>query len=150
MTGWRSPEAIESFQQDLADPRHGTENGYKNYRCRCDACCAVRSEIQKTQKERRSQNIDPKDSRHGTLSFYVAHKCRCARCTAANAASSREWGWAQGREPTLYPLPKPPPVLENADPFRRNQDDPRHGTEDGYALGCRCRRCRAAQREDRQ
>lgn len=31
-------ETQTRFQQDLSDPRHGTQNGYTNLVCRCPRC----------------------------------------------------------------------------------------------------------------
>lgn len=39
----KPPEIAAAFREDLTDPRHGTENGYRNLGCRCDACRAANS-----------------------------------------------------------------------------------------------------------
>jgi len=31
-------QTVEAFRANLDDPRHGTDNGYSNLRCRCDRC----------------------------------------------------------------------------------------------------------------
>lgn len=67
---------------DDDDPRHGTENGYQNYGCRCDPCRAAR-------KAARTLH-DPYDERHGTYNGYRNYGCRCDPCKAANSAHQRE------------------------------------------------------------
>lgn len=63
------------------DPRHGTRNGYLNYKCRCNPCAeanrAYVAERRKNPTETRS-----KKSEHGTTGRYV-RGCRCAQCARA-------------------------------------------------------------------
>jgi hypothetical protein len=78
----------------LDDPRHGTNNGYKNLGCRCDDCRKAgvawhREWLHRTGRvlpwdvyvaERRA-NLAP----HGTETRYTGpEKCRCAQCKEAS------------------------------------------------------------------
>ncbi|SEB81049.1 hypothetical protein SAMN04489807_2108 [Microbacterium hydrocarbonoxydans] len=71
------------------DARHGTPNGYRNYRCRCEPC----SEAHRLDKARRRQE-GPKGTRqpaqHGTLSKYTGG-CRCDDCRRATTIAAREY-----------------------------------------------------------
>jgi hypothetical protein len=91
------------------DPRHGTENGYKNLGCRCDACTTASTEYSRANgyssyKPARCACGNPKnvlsqrcrscydESRkppHGTESRYSHHGCRCVDCTADATANRR-------------------------------------------------------------
>lgn len=74
----------ELFQRDLDDPRHGSVNGYINYRCRCEKCLATGREYHnKVKAERKAQPI-PEDV-HGTYNGYTNYGCRCDACIHARA-----------------------------------------------------------------
>jgi hypothetical protein len=60
------------------DLRHGTLNGYINYRCRCDPCRAAKATYR-----------PPGPVPHGTLNGYNNHQCHCEACRAALAAYTR-------------------------------------------------------------
>ena len=74
---------------------------------------------------------------HGTVGRY--HRgCRCADCRGAKAAYDRAWRKANPeyfREWRKANAPLP------------GDDDPRHGTRNGYYYGCRCTDCRDAAAE---
>lgn len=95
--------------------KHGTQNEYQNYGCRCDACKAAGSKynaskllgqcprcgdpmwnVQRGREKSICQNceIERKQKmnlKHGTLSMYGRHKCRCDKCRAVSAASQRDY-----------------------------------------------------------
>lgn len=59
------PSAAElkvAFQADLADPRHGSANGYRNLGCRCPGCTDAWTTYQ---RDRRSTVSQSSDSRSG-------------------------------------------------------------------------------------
>lgn len=64
------------------DRRHGTENGYINYACRCEPCRAAHTDITYQRKQRRLQKPVP-DHVHGTANGYGNYGCRCVGCTDA-------------------------------------------------------------------
>lgn len=43
------------FAADASDPRHGTVNGYKNLRCRCEMCRVANTEFQAKYRVRRAE-----------------------------------------------------------------------------------------------
>ena len=67
------------FWETVTDPRHGTENGYKNLGCRCDRCREAHAEAVRASRIRRTMNPVPSHL-HGTLNAYVNYACRCADC----------------------------------------------------------------------
>ncbi len=73
---------------DDDDPRHGSNNAYLNYGCRCPKCVEARKE------HRRKLRANPAGraatSEHGTASKY-ARGCRCDRCRAAVTDAAREY-----------------------------------------------------------
>lgn len=75
--------AHKPFTSD--DPRHGTENGYGNLRCRCQPCRDAHTAKNKRKRAQRAQRISLDDARHGDVSFYFNHSCRCEMCRKANA-----------------------------------------------------------------
>ncbi|GAA1523101.1 hypothetical protein HD600_000202 [Microbacterium ginsengiterrae] len=68
------------------DPRHGTNNGYVNYRCRCDPCGEARKTFRRRLKENPAGRA--KSSEHGTRSRY-ARGCRCDDCKHAATSAAR-------------------------------------------------------------
>lgn len=76
------------------DPRHGTNNGYQNYACRCDPCRAAHYEYHKgrgygERYRRRLGMVSWAEHvarlptpEHGTRTSYK-NGCRCADCTQA-------------------------------------------------------------------
>jgi hypothetical protein len=54
----RKPKRVamtpEIFAASPDDPRHGTDNGYKNLRCRCDACRIANTASQAAYRARRA------------------------------------------------------------------------------------------------
>jgi hypothetical protein len=77
----------ERFRADLTDPRHGTQNGYTNLRCRCQPCRDVHAETVRRARARRASDI-PADI-HGKASTYQNYACRCRPCTDASTAEKR-------------------------------------------------------------
>lgn len=72
------------------DPRHGTENGYKNLKCRCAACKKAWAAAFQTAQRRRQFTLAVDDPRHGRASTYGNYKCRCTPCTDAWAEAKRQ------------------------------------------------------------
>ena len=50
-------ETIAIFAADASDPRHGTANGYKNLRCRCEPCTTANASLQREYRERRLTKV---------------------------------------------------------------------------------------------
>lgn len=72
------------------DERHGTVNGYNNWRCRCEACSAAGARFNAAAKqERRKRGLPEGDGRHGTVNGYTNWGCRCTDCKAAVSKSSQ-------------------------------------------------------------
>lgn len=69
------------------DPRHGTENGYSNRGCRCEACVAAHAVYCRERELGRSLD-GPDDPRHGTENGYGNFNCRCRDCTTAWSAAT--------------------------------------------------------------
>jgi hypothetical protein len=81
------------------DPRHGTDNGYRNLGCRCDECRKATAIAQLAymhrsgrsrpwdmyMAERRAQEPPP----HGTESRYSNQGCRCDECKEASRLAKR-------------------------------------------------------------
>lgn len=83
------------------DDRHGTENGYNNYGCRCVPCRTAHTTYTREvlTPNRLARPIDPMDERHGTVNLYDNYGCRCVPCTRANRdrgrkSRNRYVGWA--------------------------------------------------------
>jgi hypothetical protein len=76
------------------DPRHGTVDGYRKYKCKCNPCRAAwRARCKEFKAARVAQALDPNDPRHGTPNFYSNYDCRCRPCTdAMNAIDPRVKG----------------------------------------------------------
>jgi hypothetical protein len=74
------------------DERHGTANGYSNYKCRCARCReAWRVYVQEVLKPNRfAKQFDPDDERHGSLNLYNNYGCRCTPCTRAKRDHDRD------------------------------------------------------------
>jgi hypothetical protein len=66
------------------DPRHGTENGYSNLRCRCQHCREAWARTYQKRRQRKRNEPTPVGA-HGTVSGYSYWGCRCAKCTAVHA-----------------------------------------------------------------
>lgn len=111
------------------NPRHGTDNGYRNLGCRCDRCRAANaaSHLAWTHRtgmhrprEEYLDNLYDNPPPHGTVTSYARPWfCRCDECRAASAA-------ARARR-------------------RRTPNVAKHGRV-GYGNGCRCDVCREAYR----
>lgn len=71
------------------DPRHGTENGYGNLRCRCTACRGAHADYIADKK--RDRWLPPDDPRHGTCNGYGNYNCRCTPCTDAHNEYKRDY-----------------------------------------------------------
>jgi 5-methylcytosine-specific restriction endonuclease McrA len=102
---------------------HGTANGYKHYKCRCDKCKSAMSEYGR----KFTKKVPDKPIPHGTVNGYANYKCRCDKCKAAQSERNRQ----------KY-IPRP----------RREPNPIQHGTVNGYGTHkCRCDGCKAAQAE---
>lgn len=77
-----------AFHANLEDPRHGTQNGYVNLRCRCDRCRAANTDYCRELKAARASRIVP-ERLHGTVNAYSNYRCRCSQCRAAYNESRR-------------------------------------------------------------
>lgn len=77
-----------AFHNTPADPRHGTQNGYTNLRCRCSKCRASNAAYCNELKLRRSSRTVP-DRLHGTVNAYTNYLCRCPDCRMAYRDSRR-------------------------------------------------------------
>lgn len=110
------------------DPRHGTYNGYHNYRCRCRPCTQAHTDYIRARNHRlgihrpredylylHTRNAELRDN-HGTESRYRLG-CRCSSCTAAAADVRR---------------------------IRRLTPNPKAHGANAYKNGCRCDTCRQA------
>ena len=74
---WMEPLPVD-------DPRHGTLDGYRKFKCKCAPCRgAWRERCQELKAARITQALDPNDPRHGTRNFYSNYDCRCRPCTDA-------------------------------------------------------------------
>lgn len=62
--------------------KHGTQNAYLNYGCRCDDCKEAQREASKKQAARRKARETPGHV-HGTASGYTNYRCRCDLCKGA-------------------------------------------------------------------
>lgn len=63
------------------DTRHGTENGYGNYKCRCDDCRRAHTASTTLAREARWEKGLPADSPlHGRKSTYFNYGCQCGPC----------------------------------------------------------------------
>jgi len=75
---------------DADDPRHGTENAYVNYKCRCEKCRAEWARKTMDRRRRRNGDLKQTDTRHGNPMTYVNYDCRCERCVTAYADYRRD------------------------------------------------------------
>jgi hypothetical protein len=73
---------------------HGTENGYKNWKCRCKAFAAAHAVVaqrERAERAARSEIVNGHrrvhDAPHGTTGGYSNYGCRCDLCRDAKAAS---------------------------------------------------------------
>jgi hypothetical protein len=71
------------------DPRHGSENGYSNLRCRCQHCRRAWAFTYQKRRERKRSEPTPVDA-HGTVSGYSYWGCRCPKCTEIHNERYRE------------------------------------------------------------
>jgi len=75
------------------NPRHGTINGYNNYKCRCPMCKQAWADYMRDLNHRRGRHQpmeqylqelrDRPLPAHGTESRYIKYKCRCNECRYA-------------------------------------------------------------------
>lgn len=73
---------------DDGDPRHGTVNGYKNWKCRCDAC-RLASAAEHREYMRRLREAGRVLGEHGSAIAYETG-CRCDTCRLAHNQRSVE------------------------------------------------------------
>jgi hypothetical protein len=72
------------------DPRHGTNSGYVNFRCRCAACVEARKVYRAERRANPNPTARAEKSEHGMLSRYTKHGCRCDECRAAATEYARK------------------------------------------------------------
>lgn len=93
--------------------KHGTENAYRYYGCRCEECRAGRAERARAHrlKRRAEQPPAPRKYRpvpeHGTTARYQ-RGCRCDECRRARREQNREY---KERKRTGEPARRPRAVL---------------------------------------
>lgn len=78
-----------SFKLAPDDPRHGTTNGYTNYRCRCDRCKDA-NRLARAGYLKRLRAEGRVVGKHGSAFAYDAG-CRCDACREAHNTKSREY-----------------------------------------------------------
>lgn len=82
------------------DTRHGSPNGYSNFRCRCENCVTANSAYQLPMAHtRRSKGLPPGDRRHGTDNGYTNYGCRCEECKRGR----REAAWRSRHDGAIHP-----------------------------------------------
>lgn len=68
------------------DPRHGTYNGWANYRCQCEPCKAAGVRYHEEYRTKiRKKALAEDDHRHGTVNAYTNYGCRCDKCKQAKS-----------------------------------------------------------------
>lgn len=75
-------------------PIHGTDNGYRNYFCRCHMCTRAHAEHHAVMKAKRISRGVPSYI-HGTPNGYTNYDCRCRACYLAHQARYR--GYRRGK-----------------------------------------------------
>jgi hypothetical protein len=88
---------------------------------------------------------------HGTFDGYNNHGCRCEECkkAASDYHRSRRVPCPGGCGTLIYGRYKPGRMC-NTCTRKRMRKKLVHGTEPGYAKGCRCKRCTAAANQARR
>ena len=77
------PKTHEAFWADPEDPRHGTEHGYSNLKCKCDRCRRAKADAcEEDRQNRMVKGLPPGDKRHGTENGYRNYGCTCDLCRA--------------------------------------------------------------------
>lgn len=128
--------------------KHGTITGYQYHKCRCDECKEAARDYKRQYKARllTTLNAHPDDPRHGKLGSYQAG-CRCDSCLAIGREHGRTYMAKWTRENPERQAAIAERHTEKAlKELSEDPDDPRHGKEGTYTLGCRCGRCRDAHR----
>lgn len=75
------------LESDTADPRHGTENGYRHCGCHCVRCSQANADAAaKYRLQRRLSPIPPHV--HGTVNGYTNYRCHCDACTDAHTSAN--------------------------------------------------------------
>lgn len=82
-----------------ADPRHGTENGYRNWGCRCSRCRTAHAEYTAHEVEKRralrvndgSGTMIAVGIEHGGKWSYRNHRCECGPCRSAHRDQVAEY-----------------------------------------------------------
>lgn len=77
-----------AFHSNPDDPRHGTQNGYANLRCRCGRCRVANTSYCRELKRVRAGRAIPKGL-HGSVNAYTNYSCRCRECRDAYNKSRR-------------------------------------------------------------
>jgi hypothetical protein len=82
------------------DPRHGSDNGYSNLRCRCQHCRQAWARTYQKRRERKRNEPTPVGA-HGTVSGYSYWGCRCAKCTEIHTEHHRQLRYRRRSEQSL-------------------------------------------------
>ncbi|MDT5076462.1 MAG: hypothetical protein QOJ80_1099 [Mycobacterium sp.] len=82
------------------DPRHGSDNGYSNLRCRCQHCRQAWARTYQKRRERKRNEPTPVGA-HGTVSGYSYWGCRCAKCTEIHSEHHRQLRYRRRSEQSL-------------------------------------------------
>jgi hypothetical protein len=82
------------------DPRHGSDNGYSNLRCRCQQCRQAWARTYQKRRQRKRSEPTPVDA-HGTVSGYSYWGCRCAKCTEIHTEHHRRLRYRRRSEQSL-------------------------------------------------
>lgn len=69
-----------------ATTRHGTDNAYVNFGCRCQPCATAHTAVQAEGDLRRAIRLKEGtgNPQHGRASTYTNWRCRCAPCTESH------------------------------------------------------------------
>jgi hypothetical protein len=120
--------------QNPDDPRHGRAGTYA-LGCRCERCREAHSRADRERRER----FRVRCSREGCEKVLRGNYRNSGLCAKHDpkAIEARRVVNQRSRDKALAEL-------------RASDSDPRHGTETGYVLGCRCERCRGGAAEQRR
>jgi hypothetical protein len=120
-------EVVNLFGETTVEHWHGTVNGYKHYRCRCEPCKIANTDYQRLRRRANQAAITGDEPWHGTRNGYSTHNCRCKLCVGARRKYEKS-----NRE-------KKQAAIQG--------DESWHGTLAGYRTHfCRCQLCKLAQR----
>lgn len=78
-----SQRSRDAFLADQTDPRHGTANGYGNFKCRCDRCREANTEAQRAYMAAHPEQLQQKLKR--AREKYAPHPLPPTPCGTAGA-----------------------------------------------------------------